>query len=176
MRDVSVLKGFLIAALTVSAMSAGAQTVSKESAAAQGRAMGAAYNAGAGLITSGIGAIGSAIKGAVMGSQETKPADVQVNGTQGAAAVLAVITPAPAPAKAAPEGSDEQYARTPRASFEAAVDKAIAVLPEDRRSDVKGKAMADYDARVARFNTNAGLTNAALPIALDSVNVALKAQ
>jgi len=165
-----------MATLTAGAMTAAAQTVSKESAAAQGRAMGAAYNAGAGLITSGIGAIGSAIKGAVMGSQETKPADVQVNGTQGAAAVLAVMTPAQAPAKAAAEGSDEQYARTPRASFEAAVDKAVAMLPEDRRGEVKVKAMADYDARVARFNANASLANSALAMALDSVNGALRTQ
>lgn len=177
MRDIRGKTQLLAAvALSLVAFGVSAQTVSKESAAAQGRAMGAAYNVGAGLISSGIGAISSAIKDAVTGAQETKPADVQVNGAQGAAAVLAVMSTAPSPSKAAPEGSDEQYARTPRASFEAAVDKAVAVLPEERRADVKVKAMADFDSRVARFNANAGLTNAALPIALDSVNVALKTQ
>lgn len=153
------------------------QTISKEKAAAQGTAMGTAYSIGAGLISSGIGAIGNAIKEAATGTKDaapaTTPAASEPNSLQAAAAAMAATKP-PAPAAGVVAGSDEHYAHTPRASFEAAVEKAVAVLPEDRRADVKTKAMADYDTRVARYNSNRDLVNAALPIALDSVNSALR--
>lgn len=163
-----------VAAMTAAAAATG-QTVTKEQAQAQGAAMGTAYNLGAGLITSGIGALGSALKGAIMGTGEAAPAAAQASSAPAVTAAVAAAKPPAAPGSFA-EGSDEHYAHTPRASFEAAVDKAVAVLPEERRADVKVKAMADYDGRVARYNANSGQVNSALPIALDSVNQALKTE
>lgn len=150
-----------------------AQTITKEQASAQGTAMGTAYNLGAGLISSGIGAIGNALKGAVMGTTEAAPAATQATSMQAVTTAIAAAKPPALPAGTV-EGFDEHYARTPRASFEAAVEKALAILPEERRADVKTTAMADYDGRVARYNANRDQVNAALPIALNSVNSALK--
>lgn len=173
-----------LAMLAFLSLACNAQTITREAAYAQGKAMGTAVSIGSNLLGAGIGALGSALKSAVSGTSAAQaPDSVGAGATSGTIAV--VITPSPGQAKpsttasASAEGADAAdlaFARVPRASFEAAIDRTVVVIPEHQRAEIKTRALADYDARIARFNQSTGATDEALALALASVNTALKQQ